>query len=80
VPVKSGLEKQSNKEYSKISTIKVEVYFGTSVSHNPGPVVNAAQGIAMQVNAAVYGFVNNFLMAVNPQIKQRIQQNKYNKG
>ena len=33
-----------------------------------GPVVNAAQGIAMQVNAAVYGFVNNFLMAVNPQI------------
>lgn len=33
-----------------------------------GPVVNAAQGIAMQVNAAVYDFVNNFLMAVNPQI------------
>ena len=30
--------------------------------------MNAAQGIAMQVNAAVYGFVNNFLMAVNPQI------------
>ena len=33
-----------------------------------GPVVNAARGIAMQVQAALYGFVSNFQMAVNPQI------------
>lgn len=33
-----------------------------------GPVVNAARGIAYQVNAAVYGFVTNFMMAINPQI------------
>ena len=33
-----------------------------------GPVVNAAQGIAMRVNAAVYGFVSNFMQASNPQI------------
>lgn len=33
-----------------------------------GPVVNAARGIAIQVNTAVYSLVNNFLMAVNPQI------------
>lgn len=33
-----------------------------------GPVVNAARGIATQVQGAVQGFVNNFQMAVNPQI------------
>lgn len=33
-----------------------------------GPVVNAARGIATQVQSAVQGFVTNFQMAVNPQI------------
>ena len=33
-----------------------------------GPVVNAARGIAMQVNNAILGFVNNFMVALNPQI------------
>lgn len=33
-----------------------------------GPAVNAARGIAMQVNGAVIGFVNNFMVALNPQI------------
>lgn len=33
-----------------------------------GPVVNAARGIAMQVESAVNSFVTNFQMAVNPQI------------
>ncbi len=33
-----------------------------------GPVVNAARGIAYQVNSAVNGFVGNFQMAMNPQI------------
>lgn len=33
-----------------------------------GPVVNAARGIAVQVQAAVNSFVTNFQMAVNPQI------------
>ena len=33
-----------------------------------GPVVNAARGIAVQVEGAVNSFVNNFQMAVNPQI------------
>lgn len=32
------------------------------------PVVNAANAIAYQVNAAVTGFSNNFTMAMNPQI------------
>lgn len=33
-----------------------------------GPAVNAARGVAMQVNTAVYSFVQNFMTAVNPQI------------
>lgn len=33
-----------------------------------GPVVNAARGIAFQVNAAINGFVTNFMTALNPQI------------
>lgn len=33
-----------------------------------GPTVNAARGIAMQVNTAVNGFISNFQTALNPQI------------
>lgn len=33
-----------------------------------GPVVNAARGVAMQVNGVVGQLVNNVMMAVNPQI------------
>lgn len=33
-----------------------------------GPVVNAARGLATQVQGAVQGFVTNFQMALNPQI------------
>lgn len=33
-----------------------------------GPIVNAARGIAVQVQSAVQQFVNNFQVALNPQI------------
>ena len=33
-----------------------------------GPTVNAARGIASQVNTAIHGFVTNFMTALNPQI------------
>jgi O-antigen/teichoic acid export membrane protein len=33
-----------------------------------GPVINAARGIAFQVNGAINAFVVNFQMAINPQI------------
>ena len=33
-----------------------------------GVVVNAARGIAVQVNGVIQNFVNNFMMALNPQI------------
>lgn len=36
-----------------------------------GPAVNAARGIAFQVNNAVNGFVVNFMMALNPQITKQ---------
>lgn len=35
-----------------------------------GPSVNAARGIAIQVNNAIGGFVSNFMTAINPQITQ----------
>lgn len=33
-----------------------------------GPAVNAARGIAFQVNTAIHSFVTNFMIALNPQI------------
>ena len=33
-----------------------------------GPAVNAARGVALQVENAINGFISNFQMAVNPQI------------
>lgn len=40
--------------------ILVNIFFGTAV--------NAARGVAIQLNGAVQGFVTNFMTAVNPQI------------
>jgi O-antigen/teichoic acid export membrane protein len=40
--------------------ILVNIFFGTAV--------NAARGVAVQLNGAVQGFVTNFMTAVNPQI------------
>lgn len=33
-----------------------------------GPIVNAARGVASQVNMAISNFTNNFFLALNPQI------------
>lgn len=41
------------------------------------PIVNAARGIAMQVNAAVNSFASNFVMALNPQITQSFGAEDY---
>lgn len=40
-----------------------------------GPTVNAARGIAVQVETAIAQFSTNFLMAVNPQITKLYAQN-----
>lgn len=42
-----------------------------------GPVVNAARGIAYQVQAAIVGFGSNFMVAVNPQIIKSYAQEDY---
>lgn len=45
-----------------------------------GVVVNAALGIANQVNGAVYGFVSNFQVAFNPQIVQSYASGNYERN
>ena len=42
-----------------------------------GPVVNAARGVSTQVNSAIIGFVNNFMMALNPQITKSYAAGEY---
>ena len=42
-----------------------------------GVVVNAAKGVANQVQSAVYSFVSNFQMAINPQITKNYAANNY---
>lgn len=39
-----------------------------------GPILNAARGIAMNVNTAVTSFSGNFMMALNPQITKSYAQ------
>ena len=39
-----------------------------------GPAINAARGIAVQVNGAINGFTTNFITAVNPQITKSYAQ------
>lgn len=43
-----------------------------------GPSVNAARGIATQVNTAITGFVSNFMTALNPQITKSYAIGNYN--
>lgn len=50
--------------------ILMNLYFGVAV--------NAARGIATQVDAALRQFVNNFTTAVNPQITKSYAQGDYN--
>ena len=42
-----------------------------------GPAVNAARGIAFQVNSAIHGFVTNFMTALNPQITKSYASGDY---
>ena len=42
-----------------------------------GPIVNAARGIAVQVNTAINSFVQNFMVALNPQITKSYATGEY---
>ncbi len=48
-------------------TLVLNAYFG--------PVVNAARGVAAQVDTAINGFVNNMVVPARPQITQSYAQN-----
>lgn len=48
-------------------TVLLNIFFGTTV--------NAAQGVATQVNGVVIRFIQNFMTAVNPQITKFYSQN-----
>lgn len=45
-----------------------------------GVALNAAQGLATQINNAVQAFVDNFMMAINPQIIKDYARNEKNKS
>ncbi|MCD2448853.1 oligosaccharide flippase family protein [Methylicorpusculum oleiharenae] len=53
--------------YSQGINILLNIFFG--------PAVNAARGIAYQVQGSVNGFVHNFQMAMNPQITKSFAAN-----
>lgn len=42
-----------------------------------GPAINAARGIAVQVQGAVQQFANNFQTAINPQITKSYASNDF---
>lgn len=44
-----------------------------------GPVVNAARGVAYQVNAGLQSFVQNITMPVRPQVVQSYARQEYNR-
>lgn len=57
----------------------IAAFQGVSIVQNYffGVIVNAAMGIANQVNAAIYGFSSNFQMAFNPQITKYYAAKEY---
>lgn len=55
--------------YTQGLNIILNMFFGTAV--------NAARGIAVQVQGAIQGFVTNFQMAVNPQITKSYAQEDF---
>lgn len=47
----------------QVANVILNIFFGT--------VVNAARGVALQVNGIISGFSSNFIMALNPQITKQ---------
>ena len=52
--------------------ILLNIYFG--------PSINAARGIAVQVQTAIYQFTYNFLLAVNPQLIKSVVQKEFDRS
>lgn len=47
----------------QVANVILNIFFGT--------VINAARGVALQVNGIISGFSSNFIMALNPQITKQ---------
>ena len=62
IAIPIAIEQKIKQPIKKVSIHKIilNIFFG--------PVINAARGIAYQISSSIYGFANNFQMAVNPQI------------
>lgn len=43
-----------------------------------GPLLNAARGIAMQANTAIQSFIQNMMIAINPQLTKRFSSGELN--
>ena len=56
--------------FGSFSSIMQEQGINLVINFFFGPIVNAARGVATQVNAGLEGFVNNITMPVRPQVVQ----------
>ena len=65
--------------YGNLSSIAQTQGINIVINMFLATVVNAARGIAYQVDAAVNNFISNFLTAVNPQIVKSYASGDYNR-
>lgn len=63
--------------FAGLTTLFSDVLINVLLNNFFGAVVNAARGIAMQVNNGANSFAENFLMAVRPGIMKLCAQKKY---
>lgn len=79
-------DRKTLKEITSFATWNLAGEFGWAMSNHGidiilnifcGPIVNAARGISNQVNGAVMRFINNFQVALNPQIIKSYSVGEY---
>ena len=63
--------------FAGLTTLFSDVLINVLLNNFFGAVVNAARGIAMQVNNGANSFAENFLMAIRPGIMKLCAQKKY---
>lgn len=66
--------------FSQIAAISASQGLSMLLNVFYGVIINAAIGIATQVNNAVYGFVSNFQVAFQPQIVQTYASKQYERN
>ena len=56
--------------FGSLSNVMKEQGINLVINYFFGPIVNAARGVALQVNGGLHGFVTNITMPVRPQVVQ----------